>query len=40
MKLSKLSAASGDSFTGDYIEIDKNALLYICDLLGIKADDG
>jgi hypothetical protein len=28
------------SFIADYIEIDKNALLYICDLLGITPLEG
>ena len=40
MKLSKMSAMSSQSFIADYIEIDKNALLHICDLLGVEPVEG
>lgn len=35
-----MSNLSGESFVADYIEIDKNALLYICDMLGIEPEEG
>jgi len=30
----------GESFIADFIEIDRNALLYICDLLSIVPSEG
>lgn len=40
MKISKMSALSSESFIADFIEIDKNALLHICDLLGVEPVEG
>lgn len=41
LRVSKLSAVSNsESFIADFIEIDKNALLHICDLLAIEPVEG